>query len=344
MLNELLLWPLTLPYGAAVRLKALVYRKHFLQPARLDRTVISIGNLSVGGTGKTPMVLWLAERLLAEGKRVGILTRGYRGESVGTSSPKNSTSDEVQLLEARLGNRVAFGIGPDRFANGRELARQGAEWLVLDDGFQHLQVARDLDIVLIDALNPFGGGHLLPAGRLREPKSALARADIIVITRSQFAPAVEAAIRRHSHAPIFYARTQLDSIQEISDGQSPRAIAADQLPKLLAFCGIGNPRGFLADLRDWNLPIVGQRFFPDHHRYTQQDDEEIARLARQVGAAGVICTEKDVYNLRGIYYRMKTLYCSISMRIDREEEFWRAVVSAAKSLAEPAQVKRPVGE
>ena len=347
-LTESVLWPLTLPYGAIVRLKALTYRKHVLRQRHLDGIVISVGNLTVGGTGKTPMVLWIAQRLLLEAKRAGILSRGYRGQPRRgqranlSSAAADSASDEVQLLRSRLGDRVAFGIGADRFARGRELARQGINWFILDDGFQHQRLARDVDIVLIDATNPFGGGHLLPAGRLREPKFTLARADIIVITRSSHAPAVEAAIRHESKAPIFYARPQLDSVQNISDGQSANAVAPEQLTKLFAFCGIGNPSAFLANLRDWNIPIAGHRFFPDHHRYTEKDAEEIARLAREAGATGVICTEKDVYNLQSAHFQTNIFYCSISMRIDRDEEFWQAVIQTAKSRAQSAQIKLPV--
>jgi tetraacyldisaccharide 4'-kinase len=340
--TESLLWPLTLPYGLAVRLKALAYRKRILRPRRLEGVVISVGNLTAGGTGKTPMVLWIAKRLLAEGKQVGILTRGYRGDpaaasNLAVSAPADSTSDEVLLLKSHLGDRVAFGVGADRFANGRDIGKRGIEWFILDDGFQHQQLVRDVDIVLIDATNPFGGGRLLPAGRLREPKSALARADIVVITRADRAPGVEAAIRRESNAPIFYARPRLDSIQEISRGQSSGAVAVRQLPKLFAFCGIGNPAAFLASLRDWSIPTVGHKFFPDHHRYSQKDCEEITRLAQGAGASGLICTEKDVYNLRGAHHGLKTFYCSISMRIEKEEEFWRTVVLIAKSRAQSAQ-------
>jgi len=183
-LLESVLWPLTIPYGAATHLRTRAYRTGLLRAKRLDGVVISVGNLTVGGTGKTPMVLWIAERLIAEGKKTAILTRGYRGDA----SAEGSTSDEVQLLQARLGDRVAFGVGADRWARGRELSAQGIDWFILDDGFQHIQLARDVDIVLIDATNPFGGGHLLPAGRLREPKSALARANLVVVTRSDHAP------------------------------------------------------------------------------------------------------------------------------------------------------------
>jgi len=329
-LGESLLWPLTLPYGAAVRLRARAYRAGVLRAKRLDGTVISVGNLTMGWTGKTPMVLWTAERLLADGKKVGILTRGYRGET----SAAGSTSDEVQLMQERLGKRAAFGVGADRFARGQELAKRGVDWFVLDDGFQHLQLARDVNIVLIDAANPFGRGHLLPAGRLREPRSALARADIIVITRSGRTPAVEAAIRRESDAPVFYARTQLDSIR-IFCGGNPAVEAEDaHRHKFFAFCGIGNPSAFLEDLRDWGLPVAGHKFFRDHHRYTPQDARAIEDSAREAGADALVCTEKDIFNLVDVRIEsLETFYCRISMHVDSGDDFWCAILSLAESRA-----------
>jgi tetraacyldisaccharide 4'-kinase len=344
-LKQSLLWPFSLPYGAVAHLRARAYRKGILKQQHLDGTVISVGNLTTGGTGKTPMVLWIGERLLAEGKKVGILTRGYRGEKIAAAAESNSaaaaatttsaltsTSDEVRLLQSRLGNRVQFGVGANRCNQGRELAKRGVNWFVLDDGFQHLQLARDVDIVLIDATNPFSGGRLLPAGHLREPRSALARADIIVITRSTRAPAIESAIRRDSAAPIFYARPKLDAIHSFNEGHVASAVAPEALPKLFAFCGIGNPAAFLDDLRNWGLDVVGHKFFPDHHRYTDHDDQEILRLASDAGANGLICTEKDLYNLHAIYYgNLPTFYCSISMQIDKPDDFWRTVLATAEA-------------
>jgi tetraacyldisaccharide 4'-kinase len=330
-----LLWPLALPYGAAAHLRARAYRKGILQQQRLPGVVVSVGNLTVGGTGKTPMVLWLAERALAEGKRVGILTCGYRGETVPTGAANSpevvSTSDEVQLMQARLGDRVAFGVGANRFARGMELASRGVNWFILDDGFQHLQLARDADIVLIDATDPFGGGRVLPAGRLREPRTGLERADIIVITRSLHAPAVEAAVRRDSDAPIFYARAELESV---AAPFHPHLTEADaRARKLFAFCGIGNPSAFIADLRDWAFQVVGHKFFPDHHRYTDHDIRAIERAARAAGAAGVICTEKDSFNYRGVWKELDLWVAFIRMRVEREDDFWRAVTERAKSRA-----------
>ncbi len=294
--------------------------------------VISVGNLTTGGTGKTPMVLRIAEHLLTEGKSPGILTRGYRGES-GSSGPSGTTGDEVRLLQARLGPRVEFGVGADRFAQGRELAARGVDWFVLDDGFQHLQLARDVNVLLIDATNPFGGGHLLPAGRLREPLSALSRADVVVITRSDHAPAVEAAVRRDSDAPIFYAAPHLESVR-VFRGEYPGEERTDaHSHKFFAFSGIGNPAVFPVDLREWGLDTLGYKIFPDHHKYSASDMKEIAVEAAAAGADALMCTEKDIFNLTGVRLAALDLYyCRIVLHIANESEFWRTIhAKAAKS-------------
>ena len=253
--------------------------------------MISVGNLTTGGTGKTPMVLWIAERLLAEGKtrrhsHARISRRNNhdtrrKAETATVILPPLPPVTKCTCCSRASAIASVSASAPIASHSGAELAKLGVNWFVLDDGFQHLQLARDVDIVLIDATNPFGGGRLLPAGRLREPRSALARADIIVITRSNHAPAIESAIRRDTAAPIFYARPKLDSIHSITDGQLAGAVAPDALPKLFAFCGIGNPAAFLNDLRTWGLNIVGQKFFPDHHRYNDHDDQEILQLANE---------------------------------------------------------------
>jgi tetraacyldisaccharide 4'-kinase len=241
------------------------------------------------------------------------------------------------MLSSRLGGQVAFGVGPNRFARGRELAARGIDWFVLDDGFQHRQLARHVDIVLIDATNPFGGGHLLPWGRLREPRSGLSRADIIVITRSEHSPAIEAAIRHDSRAPVFYARPCLDSVQSFNSGAAePQDLSNDssiRSQKLFAFCGIGNPPAFLVDLRDWGFQVTGHKFFRDHHRYTSRNLDEIQAEARKAGASSLICTEKDIFNLPRIppQANLPVLYCRISMRIEREDELWRALQAKADS-------------
>jgi tetraacyldisaccharide 4'-kinase len=344
---EAILWPLSLTYAAGAHWRTRAYRTGLLKSRRLNGMVISVGNLTTGGTGKTPMVLWIAERLFAEGKSVGILTRGYRGKSVSGNEPATprdiqNTSDEVQLLRARLGDRVRFGVGANRFKTGSKLAAEGVNWFVLDDGFQHLQLARDVDIVLVDAMTPFGGGQLLPAGRLREPTSALARADIVVITRTESSPGIESAIRSHSAAPIFYAQPRLDSIRKVEEGRLTPAAASVPAGGLFAFCAIGNPNGFIHTLRESKIGLVGHRFFPDHHRFTASDADQIMHEATDRGAAGLICTEKDLYNLGASFDEKPNLFCAVvSMQIQRENEFWHQVISIADERNNPIQAADP---
>ena len=320
--KQALLWPLTVPYGAAARLRARAYKMGLLKATHLNARVISVGNLTVGGTGKTPMVLWIAQRLLDEGKAAGILTRGYRG----TKGSEGATSDEVELMKARLGERIAIGVGAERYARGLELTARGIDWIVLDDGFQHLQLARDADVVLIDAMNPFGGGRLLPAGRMREPKTALARADVIVVTRSERAPAIEASVRRETSVPIFYAQTRLDGVRLLRKDTPGEQVADARARRWFVFCVIGNPAAFVADLREWGFQLAGPRFFRDHHRYTQAEMDEIAVQARAAGADGILCTEKDRFNLADVSALPENLaYCQISLHVDRSDAFWSEI-------------------
>src|SRR5690348_2282019 len=156
---RILLWPLSYVYGIAARWRVALYARGIFKTRRLKTLVISVGNLTVGGTGKTPMVLYLAEKFLAEGKRVGVLTRGYRSSS--------GKSDEVEMLRQRLGDRVVFGVGADRYVEGSRIEKEAAvDVFLLDDGFQHLKLARDVDIVLWDGTEKFQRQWMLPAGSL----------------------------------------------------------------------------------------------------------------------------------------------------------------------------------
>src|ERR1700720_2521081 len=199
---RILLWPASKLYGVGVSIRTRLYAHGWLKQKRLKAAVISVGNLSVGGTGKTPMVIWLAEKFLADGKRVAILSRGYRGA--------NGTSDEIELMKFRLQGRVFFGVGKNRFAEGHRLeSQQPIDVFLLDDGFQHLQLARDLNILLMDASRPLAGELLLPAGRLREPVAAMSRANLIVFTRAETASGTLEAIGKLDQYPVFAASTRL---------------------------------------------------------------------------------------------------------------------------------------
>ena len=308
-----------------MRLRTAFYDHGLLRSRRLPGAVISVGNLTVGGTGKTPMVLWIAERLVEEGHRPAILTRGYRGLGQGDASG-GAASDEVALLRQRLEGRAQFGVGKDRYKNGLALAKDGAEWFILDDGFQHLELQRDANIVLLDATDPFGGGGVLPAGRLREPRSGLARADIVIITRTHRAPALETIVRRFTKAPIFYGQTRPDEVLRVLS--STEALPEGEQPqyKFFAFCGIGNPVAFFADLKSWDFSVVGQRSFPDHHRYSSAEIQELQATAAAAGANALICTEKDVFNLPTSVRAALPIYaCRIRLALNDENAFWTAV-------------------
>jgi len=327
---SLALWPLSAAYGGIVGLRSAMYRHNLLATQRLAATVISVGNLTVGGTGKTPMVLWLAERLAAEGHRAAILTRGYRGNPK-TDANNRPMPDEAALLQRRLGDRAQVGVGKNRYLTGRALEQQGVQWFILDDEFQHLALARDVNIVLVDAMDPFGGGRMLPAGSLREPRSALVRADIVVITRADHAPAVETIVRRFTSAPVFYAHTELESILRLPQMAEDLAAPDRAKIKLLAFCGIGNPAAFFYDLRRWGLCVAGERKFRDHHRYTPSDFAKLDRMAAAAGADAMVCTEKDAFNLRGTPPTRLPLYaCRIRLVLPQTDAFWSAVLLAVR--------------
>jgi len=327
------LWPFSLVYEAVVRVRAWCYAHGVFRARRLPGTVISVGNLTVGGTGKTPLVLWIAERLAGEGKKTSILTRGYRAAR-GGSSRGEPQSDEIALLRERLDGRVSLGVGADRFATGMTLARHGTEWFVLDDGLQHLKLARDADIVMIDATEPFGGGMLLPAGRLREPVSALQRADVVVISRAVQAPspALEAKIRRYTQRPVFYARTELESVLRWPALKVAWPQQDWRRGRLVAFCAIGNPSAFFSDLRGWGFQIAGERAFADHHAYTAKEAAQLEQLAERCSADALICTEKDAWNLRRVRFERVPVYCCrISLQLP--DEFSRALLDAAQKHA-----------
>lgn len=309
-----LLLPFSLIYGVAVRARVWMYQKGWLKQKRLKGTVISVGNLTVGGTGKTPMVIWLAEKFLAEGKRVAILSRGYRGS--------NGSSDEVEVMKFRLQGRVTFGVGKDRFAEGQRLeSSQAIDIFLLDDGFQHLQVARDLDILLIDALRPLAVERLLPAGRLREPLSAMGRASLVVFTRTEAVPGASEAVEKLSQFPVFSAATRLLGFRRYANGIQLQSIEEIGAGPFHAFCGLGNPEAFFRDLQTWGLPICGQTIFRDHHLYTQRDVLTVQEAGKKAGAIGFITTEKDAQNLSGLKFEAPLFVSVIDLVVGPEADF-----------------------
>lgn len=281
-------------YGIGVRARALAFDRGWKTIHQAPVPVVSIGNLTLGGTGKTPMVEFVARRLRTRGLRVAILSRGYGGTA--------GLNDEGRVLEENLPD-VPHLQGPDRAGLARIAVEElESEVLVLDDGFQHRRLARDLDIVLLDALEPFGLGRLFPRGLLREPVSALRRASLVVLSRADLVdPPRRAEIRgqaiRHAgnvkwvearHAP-------LDLVD--ADG-SPEPLEALRDRSVAGFCGIGNPEGFRRTLAGLGLALVAFRSFPDHHPYSAADVAELAAWGTAAGADLLLTTQKDLVKLR----------------------------------------------
>jgi len=322
-------------------------RRDLRRADRLPVPVISVGNLTMGGTGKTPCVLRLVELLKEHGYRPGILTRGYGRHSpessleiaAGETAPPDRTGDEAQIF-IRSG-LAPVGIGANRLDSGtRLLERFGAGVLVLDDGFQHRKLKRNLDIVLIDALNPFGGGDVFPLGRLREPVAGLSRAGLVVITRCEgsglLLPITREVRRWNSQAPIFQASVEARAWVEHASGVR---IALGERPfqRVGAFCGLGNPATFRRTLEAQGLEIADWVEFDDHHRYRPRELRHLAEHAAACGATALVTTQKDAINLcetAGDMVAPLPLYwLEIGMRIEREEEFLRAIVGSFGPVA-----------
>lgn len=294
-------------FRVAVALRALAYRLGIARVRQVPARVVSVGNLTAGGTGKTPLVEWLALWIAARGEPVAIVARGYGAARAG------EPNDETLLLRANL-PLVPQVLDPDRVRGGRAaIERYGARVLVLDDAFQHRRIARDLDIVVVDALDPFGRGRLLPRGFLREPIGALARADAVVITRADLVPEARlAAIRARVRAvrpDLLVAEAVEEPLALVpagagQDAGAGGAAGAAPLPvewlagrSIFAFCGIGNPAAFYERLGRLGARLLAQGTFRDHHRYAPADLAHIADAARRVGAEAIVCTQKDAVKL-----------------------------------------------
>jgi tetraacyldisaccharide 4'-kinase len=280
---------------------------------RLPVPVLSVGNITCGGTGKTPTVEMIVRDLIARGRHPAILSRGYRAGADGRN-------DEWRVLSKAL-PEVPHIADPDRARGGRAAISAGADVLVLDDGFQHVRLARDLDLVLIDALDPFGGGRVLPAGLLREPLRALRSAHLIAITRGRLVPPPLLGVLRGLLRDRFpgVPRIELDA-EPISwaplPGGAPVAPGELRGKRVAAFAGIGNPAAFRAELAGLGLEVVSWTAFPDHHPYRPEELAEIGERARRAGAEAVVMTEKDAVKIPPAFAdRLPWLSLRIAFRV-----------------------------
>ncbi len=283
--------------------------KRLRKRVRLEAPVISIGNLSVGGTGKSPLTIWMCEFLLKSGLHPAVLTRGYarKGRSPGRvpsiDNPAELSGlfgDEPVMISEYLPS-VPIWVGSNRAASGRAaLERGGVDVLVLDDGFQHLELYRDLDIVLLDCRSAFGNGFVLPAGPLREPPSNLKRADALVITHAgkddDALPLADEIRRLFPGIPVFACRHTMRGIS-LTKGEPLLPLSSLFNRKAVIFAGIARPEGFFNDLRKTGIKICDSLSFPDHHRYTADDFSKIFGSASKHGAQIIITTAKDAIRI-----------------------------------------------
>jgi tetraacyldisaccharide 4'-kinase len=283
------------PYSAAMAWRNARFDRTANAVERVGVPVISIGNVTVGGTGKTPLVAAVAEWFVQRGVRVGLVSRGYG------SDPMAGVNDEYRELAQRLPN-VPHVQDVDRVAAARRCIDEwGAQVIVLDDGFQHRRLARQLDLVVIDSLNPFGYGRLLPRGMLREPVRNVRRANLVVLSRTDL---VDHARRTEIEREL---QSQAGSVTCVEAVQRPQGWLnaagvhgpLEQLSGLpvLAFCGIGNPQAFRRTLEAVRVDVRDFVTFPDHHRYTAQDFERLTTHAQQLDAKTLVCTHKDLVKI-----------------------------------------------
>jgi tetraacyldisaccharide 4'-kinase len=318
-------------YSATVRLRNFLYDKGWLKAHRVNAKVLSIGNITAGGTGKTPLVIRLYQQIVQSAKcrvqNCGILTRGYKTTKNLKLKTQNYLDEPAILAESCPEAKII--INPDRVAAAVEAVDKfGATVLIMDDGFQHRRLARDLDIVTIDATCPFGYGKMLPAGLLREPLSALTRADAVVITRSDQSSETE-LIRleeklREVNPNMIIAKSIHKPVCARSADGKETGIKELKDKKIFAFCGIGNPDAFLETVKGLGANLVGSKIYNDHYHYTDNDIADIHKQAKNLEADLILTTQKDrhstQYTIRGTQYELPFAYLATELKFTAGED------------------------
>jgi tetraacyldisaccharide 4'-kinase len=359
--SVLILAPLGALYSAMMRARLALYRRGALPIHKINSPVISVGNITTGGTGKTPIVEWVARAAAREKARACVLTRGYGRADAGKrvlvsdgeriSADAREGGDEPRLLAEMLQGVAAVISDADRVAAARWAEENlKSDLFILDDGFQHLRIARDLDLVAVDATNPWGGGRLLPGGRLREPPSGLARADCIILTRAEQSQDIDSlhkqAERYSNGRPVLLSSTRTKAIRPLDETMITSAvpdlashhsspITHHSLPQpIAAFCAIGNPASFFAHLRNDGHTLSYTRAFTDHHVYEQSDIDTIVAEAKRQGARALLTTAKDAVKLRSLRFELPCYVLEIELEFDDEEKL--------RAMIREAIEKRPV--
>lgn len=317
---------LSTAYGAVIAVRNRRYDRG-RDVVSVEVPVLSVGNLTTGGTGKTPLVIDLVRRLQGRGRRVAVLSRGY------LAAP-GQQADELLLVSLRAPGAVCIA-DPDRArAAARAVREHDIDAIVLDDAFQHRRLARDLDVVAVDATRPFGYGHLLPRGMLREPVTSLRRAHLIVITRcDQVSSAAQAAVRARlagvaPQVPVVACRHRPAGLVQL-DGH-PADGLRDRGRPAFCFSAIGNPEAFERTAGEMNAELRGHLRLPDHHQYGTRDLIRIADAARDAGAELVLTTEKDAVKVSRLPFDWPLPALAVRIEIDFLEQGDTIVSSAVE--------------
>ncbi len=313
---QIILWGISLFYGMIILIRRWIYDIGFLPTRRIQIPVLCVGNLTTGGTGKTPIVRYITEQFSKKGKKAAILTRGYKRVAMEEdpqqplrviyneldSQSWTHIGDEPALLAQMLPNTPVF-IHSDRYQSAlAALKSDSPDVLIMDDGFSHRRFHRDMDLVLLDVTEPLGYGYLLPRGLLREPVSSLKRASAILLTRcekGQSYQKIEGLLNKTGiTCPVFRIIFQPGPLYALKESNSDSGTKGTD--SLLAFCGIGNPHGFKKTLETASIAIGDMMIFPDHHTYTSADIAQLEELCQKKKAKGLVTTEKDGLKLKGL--------------------------------------------
>ena len=312
--------PLGWLYGKIINLRNARYEKGVFKSHNLGAPTISVGNITVGGTGKTPLVAYIAEILADKGEKVCVISRGYKRENEKMRvlvsdwgnilvNVKKAGDEPFELASKLLGKAIVIADA-NRVEAGKWAAEKfGVTAFVLDDAFQHRKAKRDLDIVVIDATNPFGKRKSLPSGILREPLENLKRADLFVLTRTNLIDDIDeirVEIEKHNQtASIVACENKISSVTKIEEFLSENRYRSNLIKdKALAFCALGNPDNFFDQLEREGFKIVSTKAFRDHHPYSQKDVKDIEKLAREHGAKLILTTAKDAAKLGGLNFNV----------------------------------------
>lgn len=342
---NLTLLPLSWLYGFFTTVRNFLYDVRIFRATAVAVPVICVGNLTAGGSGKTPIVEHVVGMLLPRGVRVGVVSRGYRRMTRGTvvvsdgrtvhATVASGGDEPVQI--ARKFPSACVVVDENRARGATVAIREcGAEVIVLDDGFQHRSLKRDLDIVVVDADNPPQETWFLPAGMRREPLSALKRAGAIIISRwsDEKGPRVGSFVGHRTDAPQFKARFSAKSLVRVGGG-ARRPVENARGLSCVAFCGIARPLGFKSTLEHLGVHLKTIRFFPDHHSYTREELEDLESTLAGAQAECLITTEKDAVRLadgaKDFLARCPVYYVEIETRISDDEEFSRLILGTIRA-------------